>query len=49
MLQLIRTGFAPTGDEEHEISHTPTSQLEVDPSSIVCASFNVKSACAFCW
>jgi len=44
-LQYIRAGFAPPEDVEHEISITPTAQLEVEPS---CASFTVKSACVFC-
>ena len=41
-------GAYPSGDEEHEISQTPNSQLEVKPRSIVWASFTVKSACVFC-
>ena len=46
-LQESRTWSAPSGDEEREISQTHTSQLEVDPRSIVCTSFTLKSACVF--
>ena len=41
-------GVYPSGDEEHETSQSPTSQLEVDLRSIVCASFTMKCACVFC-
>jgi len=35
-------------EEEHEISHTPTSQLEVQPRFMGCANFTVKSEGVFC-
>jgi len=36
------------GGDEHEISHSPTSQLEVEHGLTAGTSFTVKSACVFC-
>jgi len=40
-------GVSPSGDEEHEISQTATSHLEVEPRSIGWVSFTVNSAFVF--